>query len=181
MPGDKDSLRFEDVFCLDQVLREVFSVVADFSPHVVDEEWLAEVEFVVGVGHGLEVERHHRARLHISEFVATHGRVHVSVEEFGEGLAILREHRVIEALLPLLIEVNHVVRLHVEQRAQLFVFEDLIENPDLVDGWLTGSVSDSCGGCQGCKGKVKFPDRGLGQHHERETHVADEAAGPRVI
>ena len=133
VPGDKDSLGFEDVFGLDQVFREVFSIVANFGPHIVDKEWLAEVEFVVRVGHGLEVEGHHRARLNIAEFVATDGCVHVGVEEFGEGLTILGEQRIVEALLPLLIEVNHVVRLYVKQTAQLFVFEDLIENPDLVN------------------------------------------------
>ena len=47
VPNDKDSLASESVLSLDEVLCEVLSVVRDLCPHVVDEEWLSEVKFVV--------------------------------------------------------------------------------------------------------------------------------------
>lgn len=55
MPEDKDFLGLEGLLRLDEVLGEVFAVMGDLSPHIVDKEWLTEVVFVVRVRHSLEV------------------------------------------------------------------------------------------------------------------------------
>lgn len=69
MPEDENSLCLESFFSLDEVFNPVLAVVANFSPQVVDEEWLSEVVFIVGEGHGLEVKSHHGSSLNISEFI----------------------------------------------------------------------------------------------------------------
>lgn len=47
VPEDEDSLGLEDIFSLNQMLDGILSVVSDLSPHVVDEERLGEVVFIV--------------------------------------------------------------------------------------------------------------------------------------
>jgi len=114
VPEDEDSLCLQGVFSLDDVLREVLSFVRNLSPHIVDEERLREVVFVVGVRHRLEVQGHGGAALDITNLVATGRRVGVDVEEFGDILAVLGEKRVATALLPLLIVIHNVVGLRSE-------------------------------------------------------------------
>ena len=58
MPDHEDSLGLEGVLSSDEMFSEVFSIVAHFSPHVIDHEGLSEVVLVVGEGHGLEVKGH---------------------------------------------------------------------------------------------------------------------------
>lgn len=111
MPKDEDSLAPEGVLGLDDVLGEVLSVVADLGPHIVDEEGLREVEFIVRVRHRLEVQGHGRTALDITDLIAASRRVGVNIEELGNLLAVLGEHRVVAALLPLLVEVQDVVAL----------------------------------------------------------------------
>lgn len=75
VPEDEDSLGFEGVLSLDDMLNGVFAVVVDLSPHVIDEEGLSEVIFIVSEGHGLEVEGHQGAALNISNHVLASGGV----------------------------------------------------------------------------------------------------------
>ena len=146
MPEDEDSLGLEDILCLNQVLNGVLTVVSDLSPQVVDEEGLGEVVFIVGEGHGLEVEGHQGAGLNIAELEAPGGGVGVGVEELGNGSAVLGEVCAIAALIPLLIVVEDVVGGGGEELVELLILEDLIEDPDLIDGGLGTLISDA-GSC----------------------------------
>lgn len=47
MPHNEDSLCFEMVLCFDDVLGEVFSIVRNFGPHVVNHEGFGEVVLIV--------------------------------------------------------------------------------------------------------------------------------------
>ena len=94
MPHNEDSLCFEVIFCFDDVLGKVFSIVRNLSPHVVNHEGLSEIVLVVGERHCLEVECHQSTAFNITESVLTCSSVHVDVEEFSNWGAILREIRV---------------------------------------------------------------------------------------
>jgi len=181
VPEDEDSLGLKGIFGLDDVLREVLSLVGNLSPHVVDEEWLREVVFVVGVGHRLEVEGHGGAALDITDLVAASRRVAVSIEELGDVLAVLGEKRVGTAFLPLLVVVDHVVGLGSEQSAQLIVSKELVENVNLINSGLSTLVSDASGGDTGGGDEMNFPQGGVGEHHEGESHVGNEGTGPHVV
>ena len=111
VPKNEDPLASKGVLGLDDLLSEVFAVVADLGPHVVDEERLSEVEFVVRVRHGLEVQSHGSTALDITNLESSSRSVAVNVEELGDFLAILREERVTAALFPLLVEVHNMVGL----------------------------------------------------------------------
>ena len=111
MPQGEDSLAPEGILGLDDVLSEVLAVVADLSPHFVDEEGLRKVEFIVRVRHRLEVKSHGGTALNITDFERAGRRVAVNIEELGDLLAVLGEKRVATALFPLLVEVHHVVGL----------------------------------------------------------------------
>ena len=142
MPGDKDFLALERVLSLVDMLGEVLAIMGHFGPHVVDEEWFSEVVFVIRVRHGLEVERHGGTALNIANLVLADGRVAIGVEELGERLAVLGEERIVQALLPLLIVVHHVVSLRAEESSQLLVLEDVVKHVHLIDGRLGTLVSD---------------------------------------
>ncbi len=148
VPENEDSLGLKGVLSLDQVLNGILSVVSNLSPHVVNEERLCEIVFIVGEGHGLEVKSHHGSALNIAKLVASGCCVAVGVEELGNGSAILREISVITALIPLLIVIKNVIGGGGEKLVELLVLEDLIEDPDLVDGGLGALVSDAGGGHQ---------------------------------
>lgn len=127
------------------------------------------------------MERHGSTALNISDLVATSRRVAVSVEELGNSLAVLREQRVGSVGLPLLIVVHHVVSLRGEKSAQLLVGEELVKHVDLINCGLGTTVSDpGSGDKSGCK-EVDFPDGAVGQHHEAETSVTEQALGPHVV
>ena len=143
MPQDEDALSFEDFFCLDDVLREVLSLMLDLSPHVVDHERLREVEFVIRKRHCLEVQGHSGTTLEVTELVSASRRVAVSVEEASDGLAVLREVGVVETLVPFLIVVDDVVGVWREQLAQFLVCKHSVENPDFIHGGLSALVSDA--------------------------------------
>jgi hypothetical protein len=181
VPEDEDGLGPEGIFSLDDVLGEVLSLVGDLSPHVVDEEWLREIVFVVGVGHRLEVEGHGGAALDITDLVAASRRVGARVEELGNVLAVLREERVGTVLLPLLVVVEHVVGLGREHSSQLLVSEDRIENVNLINRGLSTLVSDAGSGDQSGGDEMNFPNGGVGEQHERESHVGNEGTGPHVV
>mmetsp|Transcript_18193 Transcript_18193/g.21422 ORF Transcript_18193/g.21422 Transcript_18193/m.21422 type:complete len:315 (-) Transcript_18193:21-965(-) len=181
VPEDEDSLAAEGVFGLDDALGEVLAVVADLGPHVVDEEGLREVEFIVRVRHRLEVQGHGRAALDIADLEAASRRVAVSVEESGNLLAVLREERVVKTLLPLLVEVHDVISLRGEESAQFLVGEELVEDIDLIDGGLAALVSDA-GGCDQSGGQeVQLPEGSVGHHHEGEASVGNEGSRPHVV
>ena len=91
VPEDEDSLGLKSILSLNEVLNGILSVVSDLSPHVVDEEWLCEIVFIVGEGHGLEVTGHHVIGLNIAKLVAAGCGVAVSVEELGNGGVVLEE------------------------------------------------------------------------------------------
>jgi len=181
VPDDEDSLRLEDVLSSDEVLGEVFSVVADFSPHVVDHEGLGEVVLVVGEGHGLEVEGHSSSAFEISELVHAGGGVHVGVEELGHVSSVLGEVGVVEALVPGLVEVDNVVRAGVEEGSELLVSKDLVEDVNFIDSRLSSLVSNSSSEGERSGSEVDFPDKSLRSHHEGEGGVTEEASSPSVV
>ena len=181
VPEDEDSLGLEDILCLNQVLNGVLAVVGDLGPQVVDEEGLGEVVFIVGEGHGLEVEGHQGAGLNIAELEAPGRGVGVGVEELGDGGAVLGEVSAIAALIPLLIVIEDVVGGGGEELVELLVLEDLIEDPDLIDGGLGTLVSDAGSGNEREEDKVDLPDQGLVEHQEGKASVGEEGAGPTVV
>lgn len=181
MPDDEDSLGLKGFLGSDEVFGEVFSVLADFGPHVVDEEGLGEVVLVVGEGHGLEVESHGGSALEISEFVHTGGGVHVGVEELGHVSSVLGEVGVIESLIPGLVEVDNVVRAGAEVLSQFLVGEDGIEDVNFIDGGFSSLISNSGSEGKGASSEVNFPDQSLRSHHESEGRVTEEASGPSVV
>lgn len=181
MPENEDSLALEGVLSLDDVLYAELAVVVDLSPHVVDQEGLSEVVFIVGEGHGLEVQGHGGATLNVADHVLAHGGVGVRVEELGHGGAVLREVRVLSASFPLLVVVNHVVGLRGEELVELLMLEDGIEESDLVESGLSSLVSDSGGSDQGEEAEVDLPDERLVEHQEAEGGVAQQAASPAVV
>jgi hypothetical protein len=181
VPDDKDTFGLQGVLSLDDVLSEVLSIVADLCKHVVDEEGLSEVVFVVRVRHRLEVKGHSCSALNIADLIAAGGRVGIGVEELGETLSVLGEQRIVETLFPLLIKVHHVVCLWAEETAQLLIGKQLIKNVDLIDCGLGTLVSDtSCSNASSGE-EVQFPEGSMGEHHEAEATVANEAAGPHVV
>ena len=163
------------------MLNGVLTVVSDLSPHIVDEEGLSEVVFIVGEGHGLEVKGHHGAGLNIAELEAPGGRGAVGVEELGNGGAVLGEVCVITALIPLLIVVEDVVGGGGEELVELLVLEDLIENPDLIDSRLSTLISDAGSGNEREEDQVDLPDQGLIEHQEGKAGIGEESAGPTVV
>jgi len=181
VPQNENSLAPEGVLSLDDVLGKVLAIVADFSPHVVDEEWLREVEFVVRVRHGLEVQRHGGTTLDIADLVAACGSVAVHIEELSDLLAVLREHRVRAALLPLLVEVHNVVGLGRENTTKFFVGEHLIKNKDFIDSRLGTLVSDAGSGDKSSRSEMELPERGVCEHHEGETTISDKSLSPHVV
>ena len=164
VPEDKDFLALQGVLSLVDMLGEILSIVRNLSPQIVDQEWLSEVVFVIGVRHGLEVERHGSTALNVSNLVLASGSVAVSVEELGEGLAVLGEERVIESLFPLLIEVHHVIGLRGEETAKFLVLEDVIKNVNLVNGRLSTLISDPGSSDESGGDEMNFPERGMREH-----------------
>ena len=181
VPEDEDSLGLEDILSLNEMLNRVLSIVSDLGPHVVDEEGLGEVVFIVGEGHGLEVEGHHGAGLNIAELVATGGRVAVGVEELGDGGAVLGEVWVLAALIPLLIVIEDVIGGRGEKLVELLILEDLIEDPDLIDGGLSTLISDAGSGHKREKEEMDLPNGCLVEHQEGEAGIGEQSAGPTVI
>ena len=181
VPEDEDALALEGLLGLDHVFSEVLSIVADLGPHVVDEEWLSEVVFVVGVGHGLKVKSHGCTALNITDLEATSGRVAVRVEELGQTLSVLGEKGVVETLLPLLIEVHHVVGLWAEKAAKLFVGEKLVKHVDLIEGRLGTLISDASSSDASSGEEVELPERSVSEHHECEATVSNKCACPHVV
>lgn len=124
---------------------------------------------------------HRGARFHVSNFVAAHGRVAVSVEELRSGGAVLGEVGVRVTSLPLLVVVNNVVGLWREVLLDSFIREEGVEHPDLVDGWLGALVSNAGVEGNSTGDQVHLPQERLVEHHEGEAHPGGEAAGPRVV
>lgn len=92
------------------------------------------------------MKSHHGTGFDIAELVAAGGSVAVSVEELGNGGAVLGEVWVLAALIPLLIVIEDVIGGGSEKLVKLLVLEDLIEDPDLIDGGLSTLVSDAGSG-----------------------------------
>ena len=181
VPGHEGSLGSQSLLGLHERLGEDVTVVAHLGFEIVDEVGLREVVLVVRVRHGLESEGHGGAGLDVANLVHAARRVGVSVEELGDVRLVLREVRVAVALIPLLVEVDHVVSVGREELGQLSVAEDGIEDGDLIDGRLSTLVSDSRGGERREESEVDLPDGGLRDHEEAEGGIADEAAGPAVV
>ena len=181
VPEDKDALGFEVLFSLNEMLSEVFSIMRNLGPHVVDHEWLGEVEFVVREWHCLEVKGHSSAAFDIAELVASSCCVGVSVEESRKWRSVLGEVWVVETCLPLLIEVNDVISLRGEKSSELLVSKDLIEDSNLVDGRLSSLVSNAGSSEEGEESEVQLKEGTLGEHHEAEASVAKEASSPAIV
>lgn len=165
MPGDENSLGFQMVFCFDDVLCKVLSVVRYLSPHVVDHKRLRKVILVVRVRHCLKVQSHHCARLNIAELVATSCGVHVYIEELGSRSSVFGEVRIFTASLPLLIVVDNVVCCWSEKLVYFLVFEHLIKHVNLVYCGFHASVSDAGDKCTKREDEVELPHWSLGEHH----------------
>lgn len=143
MPGDKDVFGSQGVFSLDKGLGEYLSVMANLSIHIVDQEWLSEVVFVVREWHSLKVKSHGSSALNITEFVHTSGSVGISVEELSSLSSVLWEVWVGSSLIPFLIIIDYVVGLWAEEGSKLLVSENLIENINFINSWLSTFVSNS--------------------------------------
>jgi len=181
VPDNKNTLSLEGILCLHDLLGKVLSVVGNLSPHVINQEGLREVVFVVGEGHSLEVEGHHGAGFDIAELEATSRGVHVNVEELGHGGSVLGEVRAVTSLIPLLIVVNNVVCLGGEELSKLLVLENSVKDVDFINGGLSTSVSDTGSGGEGGEGEVDFPDGSLSHHHEGEGGPSEQNLSPSVI
>ena len=181
MPEDKDSLSLKSFLGLNEVLNGVLSVVSDLGPHVVDEERLSEVVFIVREGHGFEVKGHHGSGFDVAELVLTGRGVAINVEELGHGGAVLGEVNVLPAGIPFLVVVNHMVGLRSEKLVKLLILENLIEDPHFVDGGLSALVSDASDGGECEEEEVDLPDEGLIEHQEGKTSVGNHGAGPAVV
>jgi hypothetical protein len=166
VPQNEDSLGLESVLGLDNVFNEVLSVMGNLCPHVIDEEGLGEVVFIVREGHGLEVKGHHSTALYIAKLVAAGCGVGVNVEELGHGSSVLGEVWVLAALVPLLIVIDNVIRLRSEQLAKTLVLKNSVEQVDLINGWLSTLVSDAGKGSEGKETEVDLPDKSLVEHKE---------------
>lgn len=125
------------------MLCEVFSIMRNLGPHVVDHEWLSKVEFVMRVRHSLEMKCHHGTALHISKLVASNSCIAISIEESCKSCSVFGEVWVIEALLPFLIVVNDMVSFWRKEFSEFFVLEYLIENPDFIHVRFSALVPNS--------------------------------------
>ena len=181
MPDNENTLGFEDLFRLDDLLREVLSIVLYLCPHIIDHEWLREVVFVVGERHCLKVQGHRGSALKIAKLVPASGGVGIGVEEPGNRGTVFREVWAVKTLVPLLIVVNNVVSIWREELAQLFVGENSIENHDLIHNWFTSLISYARQSCHREEGEVELPDQRLVEHQERETSPGDQRTSPSIV
>lgn len=108
MPRNKYSLRFEHIFRFDDHFSIEFPIMSNFSYHVIDIEWFTQVVFVVSIGHGSEMNSHHRSTLNIPKLVEPCCCVAISVEELGKSRFIFREIRVVEPFVIFLMIINDV-------------------------------------------------------------------------
>lgn len=181
MPENENALCLEVLLSLDDVFNVVLAVVLNLSPHVVHHKGLSEVILVVGVGHSLEVHGHSGARLNITDFVVSDSGVHVRVKELGNVGSVLGEIGVGKTGLPLLVVVDHVVGAWGEKTADFLILENGVQEPDLINVWLSTLISDSSVQSDGAANKVNFPDRCLREHHEGKTDPGGEASGPGIV
>lgn len=127
------------------------------------------------------MQGHSRPRLNVAELEPSGRRVRVSVEELSHGSAVLGEVGAVAAAVPLLVVVDNVVGGGREELADTLVLEDLVEDPDLVDGRLGALVADAREGSEGEEAELDLPDEGLVEHEERETGPGHHRAGPAVV
>jgi hypothetical protein len=158
VPKDEDSLSFKVMLSLNNVLSKVLAIVANFCPHIVNHEWFSKVVLVVRERHCLKVECHHSAAFNITESELTCSSVHINVEKFGYWGAILREIWVSKTSFPFLIVIDYVISGWSKKFVQLFILENLIKNPDLINSRLSTFISNtsSCHKSRECE--MNFPD-----------------------
>ena len=181
VPENKDLLALQSLLSLMDMLSEILAVVRDLGPHVVDEEGLGEVIFVIRVWHRLEVEGHRSTALNVSNLEPACRGVAVSVEELGDVLAVLREQRVGSVGLPLLVEVHHVVSLWGEDAAKFLVGKQLVKNVDLVNLGLSTLISDTGSSNHSGSNEMNFPERSMSEHHEGEACICNQRACMHVV
>ena len=173
MPKHKDALRSEVFLCFYEVLSEVFALVTDLCPHVVNHERLCEIVLVVAKRHCFEVECHHGATFNVAKFVSTFCCVAIDIEELGHRSSVFWEVGVCAARLPLLVKINNVVGLRLKQFIQFFVLKYRVEQGNLIDCWLCTFVANS-GRQYHCRGKeMDLPDWRLREHHPGEGGPSD--------
>ena len=68
-----------------------------------------------------------------------------------------------------------------EKLVEVLVLEDLIENPDLINGGLSTLISDAGGGNEREEEEVDLPNHGLVEHEESKAGIGEEGAGPTVV
>lgn len=181
MPWDEDVLGFKGLLGLHQGLCEHLSVVGHGGVHVVDQEWLGEMVFVVGEWHGLEVKGHGGSALDITDLVHAGSGVGVSVEELSSLGSVLWEIEVASARVPLLIVIDNMIGLWAKQLSDFLVGEQSIEHMNFIDGWLSSLVSDSGQKGHGSNQEVDLPDEGLGSHEEADGSPSEESACPAIV
>lgn len=145
MPGYKDSLCFENLFSLDNMLFVEVSFMSDLSSHVINQEWLTHIVLVVSIWHCLEVDCHQCSSLNISKFVMPSCGVTVSVEELSKTSSVFREVRILSSSFPFLVVVHHVVSLRREKLLNFLVLEQSIQYVYFINLRFHSSVSDSSG------------------------------------
>ena len=127
------------------------------------------------------MESHGGSALDISELEVTGGGVLVNIEELGNGCAVLREIGAFTTLVPLLIVINHVVGGGSEKLVQFLILEDGVQDPNLINGGLSSSISNSGSGGSEEEEEMDLPDQSLVEHEETEGSVADKGSSPAVI
>lgn len=155
------------------MFSEELAIVGDLSVHVINHERFSEVVFIIGERHSLEVKGHHGSALKISKLISASSGVAINIEELGNWGSVFREIWVFSALVPFLIVVEDVVSLRGEQASEFVILENLIKNPDLINGRLSTLISYSGEGSEGEEGEVELPEHGLTHHKEGEGGVAD--------
>ena len=164
MPDNIDWLTLENIFMIDDLLCANLTIMRYLSPHIIDQEWLCEVVFVVRVWHSLEVQGHSGSWFYITKFVATCSGVHVWVEESSGILSILGEKWIVKTLIELLIIVNDMVSLWCKEFTDGVIGEDSVKNKDLINRWLLPLISDTSCSNHGEESTMNFPDECIWHH-----------------
>ena len=181
VPWNKDAFCLQSVLSSHNLFGEYVSIMRDNSLHIVDQEWLGEVIFVVRIWHGLEVEGHSGSTLNITEFVHTGCSVSIGVEKLSSLSSVLWEVSVVSTLVPFLIVVNNVISLWREELSKSWVGKNSVENVNFINSWFSTLVSNSGSQTKSSAEEMDFPDESLRSHEESKGSVSEKCACPSVV